>query len=671
MPVWEALAPLVIVIASVILLSELGGAKRVWARWAILAIAVVVVIRYVPWRFTETVATRSILTVDGAWIWFLFCVEMVFMLDLLKILLVRCRFVDRSAEADQAVERLKSRPIAEWPRVDVLIPTYNEPLDVLERSIVGALNLDYPNFTVWVLDDGDRDWLRDFCAETGARYLRRAEHKHAKAGNINNALAQTDGDLVAVLDADFVPYRWFLTRTVGLFDDERIGIVQTPQHFFNRDPVQRNLWIADRWPDEQRLFFDHLAPSLDAWDSMFCCGSCAVMRRKALDAIGGMPTQSITEDILTTLEMFRAGYFTRYLNERLTIGLAAESLEAFYVQRQRWCQGGIQTLFLRSGPLVGKGLSLIQRILLFPIYWVFHIPARLLVLLVPILYFWFGLEPLDNARGYEILYWQIPVLLMGWASTLFYFGRNGLPILNDGPAILVSLRLTPVVISSFIRPFGRPFQVTPKGSLTSEDSVVSITEAVIITGLILLSLGGLWINLPSDTRIIDNDAFLAIGGFWTALNVVTLVLALLLCFENPVRRLQERFPVRIEGRLASADGSTREVLVEDLSLNGAAGRVTSGDPVAEDEALVLEIPGLEPFHGQVARVSKTARATRFGFDFQPALVGERRNAMIRYLYTSGIDNAAHAGETISLFTGILRRIFGESSIQRDRIARGR
>ncbi|MBO6562677.1 MAG: glycosyltransferase [Nisaea sp.] len=669
MPLLEAVAPVLLIVAVFLLLSETAGPRKPWARWAVLIVATVVVARYLPWRFTETVATRSILTVNGAWIWFLFAIECIYIADLLKILLVRTRIVDRSAEADEAEARLKARPRADWPKVDVLIPTYNEPLDVLERSIIGALNLDYPNFEVWVLDDGDRDWLRDFCAENGARYLRRPEHKHAKAGNINNALAQTDGDFVAVLDADFVPYRWFLNRTVGLFDDQSIGIVQTPQHFFNRDPVQRNLWIADRWPDEQRLFFDHLAPSLDAWDSMFCCGSCAVMRRAALDAIGGVPTQSITEDILTTLEMFRAGYRTRYLNERLTIGLAAESLEAFYVQRQRWCQGGIQTLFLRAGPLFGTGISLIQRILLFPIYWVFHIPARLIVLLVPIMYFWFGLEPLDNARGFEILYWQLPILFTGWAATLFYFGRNGLPILNDGPAILVSLRLAPVVLSSLVRPFGRPFQVTPKGSLTTEDAAVSTVEAVIITTLILLSLGGLWINIPSDTRIIENDSFLLIGGFWTGLNVVTLSLALLLCFENPVRRLQERFPIRLEARLSGKQGEAVEIRVEDLSLSGASGRVGDGRRVSVGSEWDLQLPDGPPVPGRVARVVEGEGDARIGFDFVPVLKGKRRKQMIRYLYTTGIDNAAHAGQTASLLTGLLRRLFGESSASRDRLMR--
>jgi len=654
MPGYEALAPAALVVAVFVLISQLASPKVLWARWAILGFALVVVVRYLPWRFTETVLPRDILSIDGAWIWFLFAVECVFILDLLKILLVRCRFQNRTVEADTWQQKLNERSENDWPSVDVFIPTYNEPLDVLERSIIGALNLDYPHFKVHVLDDGNREWLADYCATHGVNHIVRAEHKHAKAGNINHALAQTRGDLVAVFDADFVPYRWFLKRTVGFFIDASIGIVQTPQHFFNRDPVQRNLWIADRWPDEQRLFFDHLAPSLDAWDSMFCCGSCALMRRRAIDAISGIPTQSITEDILTTLEMLRAGYKTRYLNERLSVGLAAETLEAFYVQRQRWCQGGIQTLFLRAGPLIGKGMTLMQRILLFPIYWVFHIPARLLVLLIPILYFWFGLEPLASTRAAEILYWQIPVLLTGWAASLFYFGRNGMPILNDGAAVLVSLRLTPVVISSLIKPFGRPFQVTPKGSLAG-GSRVSLTEALIISTLIILSLGGLWLNIPTDTRVVEDDAFLAIGCFWIAINVITLTIALLMCFENPVRRLQERFPVATPALIRVDGGASASVVLDDISLSGASMKCVRGNCATKGDRAEIVIPDAGTHGAEVVRVN----GDEIGVDFTPEPVGEARTRLINLLYTTGIDNAAHAGEPLSLLQGLARRLWGE------------
>ena len=131
MPFYEAAAPVAVVIAAFVLLREFVGPKVVWARWLILAFTLAVVVRYLPWRFTETVMSRDILSLDGAWIWFLFAVECVFIADLLKILLVRCRFADRTAEADVRQRELERRPIAEWPSVDVFIPTYNEPLELL------------------------------------------------------------------------------------------------------------------------------------------------------------------------------------------------------------------------------------------------------------------------------------------------------------------------------------------------------------------------------------------------------------------------------------------------------------------------------------------------------------------------------------------------------------
>lgn len=117
------------------------------------------------------------------------------------------------------------------------------------------------------------------------------------------------------------------------------------------ESIQSNLGVERVWPDEQRLFFEEMAASRDAWDCAFCCGSCSIMRRKSLDAIGGFPTESITEDLLTTLAMLNKGYKTRYLNERLSLGLAAENLRGYFIQRSRWCRGGLQSLLLhpRSG----------------------------------------------------------------------------------------------------------------------------------------------------------------------------------------------------------------------------------------------------------------------------------------------------------------------------------
>ena len=234
----------------------------------------------------------------------------------------------------------------------------------MEKTITGALCLEYPNFTVWVLDDGRSAWLKEFCQAKGVGYLTRPDNSHAKAGNINHALTKTNADFVAVFDADFIPQRRFLMRTMGFFSDPKIGVVQVPHAFYNRDLMQTNLAVRKSLPDDQRFFFEAIMPSRDAWDAAFCCGSNSVTRRAALRAIGdALPTQSLTEDMLLSLMMLREGYITRYLCERLAVGLAPESIKAFFVQRQRWARGAMQILFLAAGPF-GSRLSFAQRAVL-------------------------------------------------------------------------------------------------------------------------------------------------------------------------------------------------------------------------------------------------------------------------------------------------------------------
>ncbi len=151
---------------------------------------------------------------------------------------------------------------------------------MLEKTIVGALCLDYPNFKVWVLDDGRREWLRKYCDGKGVGYLTRPDNAHAKAGNINHAVPLTNGEYIAIFDADFIPQRQFLMRTLGFFQDSKIGTVQIPHSFYNSDPLQTNLALQKSLPDDQRFFFEAIMPSRDAWDAAFCCGSNSVTRRR-------------------------------------------------------------------------------------------------------------------------------------------------------------------------------------------------------------------------------------------------------------------------------------------------------------------------------------------------------------------------------------------------------
>ena len=289
----EALGPALLIAAFFLILVLNWPRRRTWSRAITCAFVCAVSLRYLWWRFDATVLPYPNDGLTFCWVWFLFIVELLAFTEIVLFLLTMSRYTDRSAEADRLQAAFAAQPQDEWPTVDVFIPSYDEPIDVLERTIVGALALDYPNhkFKVYVLDDQRRDWLKKYCEEKGVVHVTRPDNLHAKAGNLNHGLKLSCGEFVAIFDADFVPYRHFLRRTMPFFRDPAIGIVQTPQHFFNKDPVQSNLSLERAWPDEQRLFFDEMAASRDAWDVSFCCGSCSIMRRQAVEAIGGMPTE--------------------------------------------------------------------------------------------------------------------------------------------------------------------------------------------------------------------------------------------------------------------------------------------------------------------------------------------------------------------------------------------
>ena len=323
---------------------------------------------YLSWRFVDTVLPAREFSAASGFVWVVFLAELWLWYETLQLALILLKRSDRSPEADAHELRLRALPAEALPDVDVFIATYNEPLDVLEKTIAGALALDWPKdkLFVHVLDDGRREWLRDYCTSRGVNHVTRGDNSHAKAGNINAAVKHTHAQFILILDADFVPQNKMLMRAIGFFEDPKIGIVQMPHHFFNNTPLQTNMDMRASLPDEQRFFFDVIQPGRDGWDCAFCCGSNGIIRRSALEEIGGaMPTDSITEDMLLTLALLRIGYVTRYLSERLAIGLAPENLDAYFVQRARWAQGGVQLIYVKNGPF-GPGLTFLQRLFFNP-----------------------------------------------------------------------------------------------------------------------------------------------------------------------------------------------------------------------------------------------------------------------------------------------------------------
>ena len=270
-----AYAPLILSLIFWMIAFDRLDRKKVEHRLFVISIISFLTLHYLIWRIAYTVVPVSLGSFQGIWIWVCFAAELLALLEYAVFYLNMSGLTDRHKEADIHEQHLRSRKKKDLPNVDVFITTYNEGIEVVERTILGALHLDWPKdkLKVYVLDDGHRDWLRDYTLSKGALYISRENNEHFKAGNINNALKKTDGDFIVVLDADFVPFRQFIYRTLGFMEDKNVGIVQTPQCFFNHDYIQSNLHLHTEASDDQRIFFDHMMESRDGWDAAFWCGS--------------------------------------------------------------------------------------------------------------------------------------------------------------------------------------------------------------------------------------------------------------------------------------------------------------------------------------------------------------------------------------------------------------
>jgi cellulose synthase (UDP-forming) len=630
-PSLQVLAPLLFVVGTLYLLAPTLTLSS-WMRAAVFLVVWMIVARYLNWRIFTTVWPAEGPWYEVGWIWLCLAVELFAMLDSLILYMTFLRRSDRRAEADAHEARLRAKPAHELPPVDVYIATYNEPLDVLEKTITGALCLDYPNFKVWVLDDGRRPWLKDFCARKGAGYITRPDNAHAKAGNINHALRQTNADYVVVLDADFIVQREFLMRTMGFFDDASIGIVQVPHTFYNHDPMQTNLALSKALPDDQRFFFEAIMPSRDAWNAAFCCGSNSVTRRAALRSIGdALPTESITEDMLLTLKMLREGFVTRYLCERLAFGLAPEGLQAFFVQRRRWARGAIQILYLAAGPF-GKGLTLMQRLLFLPTHWLTQSLTYLFGVVVPLVYLWTGVLPMVNVSPETVAYYVLPMILAVVGGICVYAPKQYFPLAVQVLGTFQCFKLLPSILATFFKPHGHVFKVTPKGS---DARTVGYDREVLWAAatLLLLTITGLIINVIPEWRIITQSALIPVVAGWAIYNMIVLFLVCMMSLQGNVQRGEERISCD-EPILIMGPGAERILGdLKDISLSGAGIVVHKSTPFVGRETTPLRVLISEV--GFVSAHIARSRGDFLGLEFElgPSL---ERDLLIRKIFTSGL-----------------------------------
>ncbi len=460
-----------------------------WRENVIRAIAVIAVIYatyWIWWRWTNTINTEPraiipslVLIIAETWAYINMCM-FVFL-----------------------VWRLKERDPGPAPvgrTVDVFITCYNEPLEVLRRTVIGARAVSYPHRT-YMLDDGKRDEVQAMCARLGIGYIRRTHNRNAKAGNLNFAMSVTHGEFILQLDADHVPLPNILDRMLGYFNDPKMAVVQSPQDFYNVDSFThvvndegRRLW------EENRIFYSLIQPGRDNWNASFFCGSCGIIRRSALDSIGGFASQTIIEDMETTMQLQAHGYNSAYHNETLAYGLAPGSADAYHVQRLRWGQGAMQVL-RKLKPLTMRGLTLQQRISYFAgtaAYlegW-----QKAIFYLMPLFYFFTGILPVAGSQ-HDFLIRLFPYIAIAILAFELLSRGTGYLFLSER---FTMVRVWTYMMAAFTLFSTKQlkFNVTPKG----QTGVPFHTYAPQLALLILSIIAPIWATVAYQNHWINYTA---------------------------------------------------------------------------------------------------------------------------------------------------------------------
>lgn len=391
--------------------------------------------------------------------------------------------------------------------VDIFITVYGEPTEVVERTIAGAVAIRHPRKRVWVLDDGPSTEIEMLAAMRGAGYFTRSDRSGAKAGNINAALARTRGDFVVILDADHVPRPEFLERTMGAFAAPTVGFVQTPQSYGNRLENR----VAAGAEDQLDIFYGPIMRGREVRGAVFSCGTNVIFRRQAFKTVGGMPEDSITEDLRVSLLLLDKGYTGVYVPEVLATGIGPVDVEGYFSQQSRWARGGLEILFKHRPFSVKMPFSARLEFGLSFMYW-FTGFAYVIYLILPIAYLLFGLRPVqvpNQYPSYFLPYLVITLVTMAYATEFRINFR----------ALWFTLGSFPVHIGALVQAlFGKRarFVVTSKTGATR--SLRPVVPHIVFVVLLVVSIVTGLVTEGFEPSVTNNVAFalghiLVLAGF--------------------------------------------------------------------------------------------------------------------------------------------------------------
>jgi cellulose synthase (UDP-forming) len=550
--IWQQgiVAALLIAVGRLILqMEEQQPTKKVseYLHLFLTVLSLVTTLRYLHYRISYTLNFDDL--INGTFCFLLFAAELYAISTLFLAYFQTLKIKDR-----KPVD-LSLYPEEEWPTVDVYIPTYNEDVEIVRKTTLCALALDYPAHKkrVYVLDDGRaekykarRAELRKMCEELGATMLTRDNNDHAKAGNINTAFKRTEGDLVLILDCDHMPVKHFLLHTVGFFFNPNVAFVQTPHWFYNPDPFERNLLTQGKIPVGNELFYKVLQKGNDFWNAAFFCGSAAVIRKEYALQIGGIATETVTEDCHTAFRLHSLGYESVYYDKIMVAGLAPEKFSAYVGQQVRWARGMAQILRIEN-PLINPKLNLTipQRICYFSAtsHFFYGFP-RLMYAIAPPLFLLFGINSVKGL-GVETLFYALPHILLSMQTNHIPYKHVRFSFWNEIFEFAMSFQAGIVTLLALINPKLGSFNVTDKGlSVTKRSFDFDSVRYLVIVGAIaaasLLAVPfWLWLS-PQDTQAV------LINAFWCIFNLFLLLAAILVAFEQPQLRRAHRLPRKLK-----------------------------------------------------------------------------------------------------------------------------
>lgn len=535
----------------------------------LILLSIVTTLRYLYYR------TNYTLNFDD-WINGIFCL-LLFIAELYAIGTLVLAYFQTIKIRDRKPVDLSLYPQDQWPKVDIYIPTYNEDVEIVRKTTLCALAIEYPadKKQVYVLDDGRaekykarREELRQVCEELGATMLTRDNNDHAKAGNINTAFKCTAGDLVLILDCDHMPVRQFLMHTVGFFFNPQVAFVQTPHWFYNPDPFERNLLTRGKIPVGNELFYKVLQKGNDFWNAAFFCGSAAVIRKEYALQVGGIATETVTEDCHIAFRLHSLGYESIYYDKIMVAGLAPEKFSAYVGQQVRWARGMAQILRIEN-PLINPKLHLTipQRICYFSAtsHFFYGFP-RLMYAIAPPLFLLFGINSVKGL-GLETLFYALPHIILSMQTNHIPYKHVRFSFWNEIFEFAMSFQAGIVTLLALVNPKLGSFNVTDKGlSVTKRSFDFESVRYLVITSAIasasLLSVP-FWLLLsPEDTQAV------LINALWCIFNLFLLLAAVLVAFEQPQLRRAHRLPRKLTAVIHSGGQSWTGHTV-DVSESGA------------------------------------------------------------------------------------------------------